>query len=74
MTTDVDRQRPDIMITPDDETVEELTASVERRLGDIVADHDVSAMVRAALDDMSPVTVRTYLPLLVERHVRSQLL
>jgi hypothetical protein len=34
MTTELDRDRPEVMLTPDPETVAELTVSVEKHLGD----------------------------------------
>ena len=71
-TTELD-DRPAIMVTPDTETVDELTLSVEQHLGSLVDGRDVAGMVRAALDDLTPVTVRTYLPVLVERRIRSQI-
>jgi hypothetical protein len=61
------------MNTPDPEVVDELTTTVEKRLGEMAVGRDVAGMVRAALEEMSPVTVRTYLPVLVERRIRSQL-
>ena len=73
MTTPRLDDRPSIMVTPDAETVDELTVSVEQHLGSLVAGRDVAGMVRDALDDLTPVTVRTYLPVLVERRIRSQI-
>ena len=73
MTTQLGSERPAIMVTPDDETVAELTVSVEKHLGDLVAGRDVSGLVRAALDEVSPATVRIYLPVLVERRIRDQI-
>ena len=73
MTTKVDRDRPEIMLTPDPETVDELTASVQKHLGPLVAGRDLPGMVRASLDELTPVTVRNYLPVLVERRIRSQI-
>jgi hypothetical protein len=73
MTTRLGNERPTIMVTPDDETVAELTVSVQKHLGDLVAGRDVAGLVRAALDEVSPVTVRTYLPVLVTRRIRDQI-
>lgn len=73
MTTQLGSERPAIMNTPDAEVVDELTTTVENRLGEMAVGRDVAGMVRAALEEMSPVTVRTYLPVLVERRIRSQL-
>ena len=73
MTTQLGSDRPAIMVTPDAETVGELTVSVEKHLGDLVAGRDVAELVRAALDEMTPLTVRTYLPVLVERRIRGQI-
>ena len=73
MTSQLGTERPAIMATPDPETVDELTTTVERHLGELAVGRDVAGMVRDALEEMSPVTVRTYLPVLVERRIRSQL-
>ena len=73
MTRQLGTERPTIMATPDLETVDELTTTVEKHLGEMAVGRDVAGMVRAALEEMSPVTVRTYLPVLVERRIRSQL-
>jgi hypothetical protein len=73
MTTRIDRERPEIMLTPDPETVNELTISLEKHLGPLVAGRDLPGMVRASLDELTPVTVRTYLPVLVERRIRGQI-
>ena len=73
MTTQLGSERPAIMNTPDPEVVDELTTTVENRLGEMAVGRDVAGMVRAVLEEMSPVTVRTYLPVLVERRIRSQL-
>ena len=73
MATKVDRDQPEIMLTPDPETVNELALSMEKHLGSLVAGRDLPGMVRASLDELTPVTVRNYLPVLVERRIRSQI-
>lgn len=61
------------MVSPDAETVDELTDSVQAHLGELLNGRDVPLLVRTILDGMSPVTVRTYLPVLVERRLREEL-
>jgi hypothetical protein len=73
MTTELDRDRPEVMLTPDPETVAELTVSVEKHLGTLAEGKDLSVMVMAAVDELTPLTVRTYLPVLVERRIRGQI-
>ena len=73
MTIKVDRDRPEIMLTPDPETVDELTISLEKHLGPLAAGRDLPGMVRASLEELTPVTVRNYLPVLVERRIRGQI-
>jgi hypothetical protein len=73
MTTRQGTDRPQILMTPDPETVEELTVSVQKHLGSLAAGRDVPGMVRKAVDELAPVTVLTYLPVLVERRIRSQI-
>lgn len=73
MTTKVDRDQPEIMLTPDPETVDELALSVQKHLGALAAGRDLPGMVRASLEELTPVTVRNYLPVLVERRIRGQL-
>jgi hypothetical protein len=73
MTSKSDIGRPEVMLTPDSETVDELTLSVEKHLGPLVAGRDLPGMVRASLEELTPVTVRNYLPVLVERRIRGQI-
>jgi hypothetical protein len=73
MTTQVGSGRLEIMLTPDPETVDELTVSVRKHLGALAEGRDVTGMVRAAVDELTPVTVRNYLPVLVERRIRGQI-
>ena len=51
----------------------EVVESVRPRLADVSRGQDIEAMINAALDDLTPATVTTYLPILVERQVRSRL-
>lgn len=51
----------------------ELVESVRPRLADVAGAQDIDAMIGAALDELTPATVTTYLPILVERQVRARL-
>ena len=51
----------------------EVVESVRPRLADVADGRDIDAMITAALDDLTPATVTTYLPILVERQVRARL-
>ena len=51
----------------------EVVESVRVRLAGVAAGQDIDAMIDAALDDLTPATVTTYLPILVERQVRARL-
>lgn len=54
----------------------EIVESVRPRLADVVDDAagaDLDLMIGEALDELSPVRVTTYLPILVERRVRDRL-
>lgn len=51
----------------------EVTESVRPRLADVSSGRDIEALIAAALDELTPATVTTYLPILVERQVRAQL-
>lgn len=51
----------------------EVVESVRPRLADVAGGRDIDAMITAALDDLTPATVTTYLPILVERQVRARL-
>jgi len=51
----------------------EVVESVRPRLADVSRGQDIEAMINAALDDLTPATVTTYLPILVERQVRARL-
>lgn len=51
----------------------EVVESVRPRLADVAAGQDIDSMIDAALDDLTPATVTTYLPILVERQVRARL-
>jgi len=39
----------------------------------VAGGQDIDAMIGAALDELTPATVTTYLPILVERQVRARL-
>jgi hypothetical protein len=51
----------------------ELVESVRPRLVSVAGGRDLDAMIDAALDELTPATVTTYLPILVERRVRARL-
>lgn len=51
----------------------EVADSVRPRLADVSAGRDLEALIDAAIDDLMPATVTTYLPILVERQVRARL-
>jgi hypothetical protein len=51
----------------------EVVESVRPRLADVAAPQDVDRLIDEALDRLLPVTVATYLPILVERQVRESL-
>lgn len=51
----------------------ELVESVRPRLAAVAGGKDLDAMIDAALDELTPATVTTYLPILVERRVRARL-
>lgn len=52
----------------------EVVDAVRSRLNGIAADgRDVDALIEAALDELTPATITTYLPILVERRVRDRL-
>ena len=51
----------------------EVVESVRPRLADVAAGQDIDSMIDAALDELTPATVTTYLPILVERQVRARL-
>jgi hypothetical protein len=51
----------------------EVVDSVRPRLADLATGRDLDAMINAALDELAPVKVTTYLSILVERRVRDRL-
>ena len=51
----------------------EVVESVRPRLQGVASDQDVDRLIDEALDRLLPVNVTTYLPILVERHVRDSL-
>lgn len=51
----------------------EVVDSVRTRLADVAAGRDLDTLIGSALDELTPATVTTYLPILVERRVRDQL-
>jgi hypothetical protein len=52
----------------------ELVDSVRPRLADVAAGQDVDRLINDALDELTPATVTTYLPILVERRVRDRII
>ncbi len=53
--------------------LEGLVLAIRRRLGGAFTDGDLTRLVQNALDDLSPVKVATYLPILIERRMRGQM-
>ena len=51
----------------------EVVDSVRPRLADVAAGRDLDELINQALDDLTPANVTTFLPILVERHVRDHL-
>ena len=57
---------------PADERLE-VTESVRPRLIDLADDAVIDRLIAEALDELTPATVSTFLPILVERRVRDRL-
>jgi hypothetical protein len=51
----------------------EVVASVRPRLTDVENGADVDRLIDEALDELTPASVSTYLPILVERRVRDRI-
>lgn len=51
----------------------EVVASVRPRLSDVENGADVDRLIDEALDELTPASVSTYLPILVERRVRDRI-
>ena len=51
----------------------EVVASVRPRLTDVENSADVDRLIDEALDELTPASVSTYLPILVERRVRDRI-
>ena len=51
----------------------EVVASVRPRLTDVENAADVDRLIDEALDELTPASVSTYLPILVERRVRDRI-
>ena len=51
----------------------EVTESVRPRLIDVADGTDVDRLIAEALDELTPATVSTFLPILVERRVRDRI-
>jgi len=51
----------------------EVVESVRPRLADVAGGRNIDSMITAAFDELTPATVTTYLPILVERQVRARL-
>jgi len=62
----------DLHADPQAERLEVLD-SVRPRLADLTDGQDLEAMLNSVLDELTPATVTTYLPILVERRVRERL-
>lgn len=50
----------------------EVLESVRPRLADIASGPEVEALIGEAFDDLTPASITTYLPILVERRVRDR--
>jgi hypothetical protein len=57
-------------VYPDDELVQELTASMRSRLAVETHAPDLEVQVRSTLEELAPVHVTNYLGVLVERRLR----
>jgi hypothetical protein len=57
-------------VYPDDELVQELTASMRSRLVVETQAPDLEVQVRSTLEELAPVHVTNYLGVLVERRLR----
>jgi hypothetical protein len=64
MALDVDEPRIDRL---------EVVTSVRTRVAGLAHGRDVDALINAAIDELGPVKVTTYVPILVERRVRHRL-
>jgi hypothetical protein len=53
--------------------VDELVATLRPRLEGVAVSSEVERLVRTAYAELGPVTVTTYLPILIERRIRQQL-
>jgi len=59
-------------VYPDDELVQELTASIRSRLTDKRHAPELETQVRSTLEELAPVHVTNYLGVLVERRLRGK--
>jgi Protein of unknown function (DUF3562) len=57
----------------DDEKAGELVDALRPRLASVAGEEDISRLVREALDELAPVRIYNYLPVLVERRVRDRI-
>jgi hypothetical protein len=57
-------------VYPDDDLVQELTASLRPRLAPAAQTVDLEHLVRSTLEELAPVHVTNYLGVLVERRLR----
>ena len=51
----------------------EVVQSLRPRLTEVASDAEAERLIGAAFDELTPVNVTTYLPILVERKVRERL-
>ena len=74
MTPGLPQHAPSVIdVRVDDEKAGELVDALRPRLASVAADSDIPRLVREALDELAPVKVYNYLPVLVERRVRDRL-
>lgn len=59
-------------VYPDDELVEELTASMQSRLAPKAQAPELEVQIRSTLEELAPVHVTNYLGVLVERRLRGK--
>ena len=63
--------RPRLHVVREENSVVELVSSLRLRFLDM-DERELTSAVTAALDDLGPVRVTSFLPILVERHIRDR--
>ena len=67
--TDLSNIRPRLEVVRDEASVRELITSLRWRFPDL-SERELTSLVKAALDELGPVRVTNFLPILVERQIR----